>query len=138
MRTLLCPSRAARPHVCPLFLAFAFAIFLAFMQGCAGGPTPREQSQAVEVSARSVEALARALTLAAYEDARQSCPDRLPDCMSDVEARWAPADASILAARLALISWLAANQEDAWMAASAFAMALDDATSVLRRLGVTL
>jgi hypothetical protein len=86
----------------------ALLCFAALLHGCAAGLTDTQRRLAIiDTSAVTVGGLSEAVHVAAAADARSCLHDEA--CLNALALRWAPADAAINTAALALGAWLTAE-----------------------------
>jgi hypothetical protein len=86
----------------------ALLCFAALLHGCAAGLTDTQRRLAVlDTAAVTVGGMSEAVHVAASADARGCLHDEA--CLDALALRWAPADAAINTAALALGAWLTAE-----------------------------
>lgn len=89
----------------------ALVLTLFLLVGCAGTTPVQQQAQAIDVAALSLGVAGRVVTEASLADAQATCPEGSPpECVDQLQPRWAPVDAAFGAARATLGAWLAADR----------------------------
>lgn len=112
-----------------------------FLSGC--DHPVQQQAAAIDVTAQTVAQAAHVVADAALADAQATCPEGSdPACLDPVEARWAPADATIGSIRTALGAWLLADriamQTNAPLDLAAVAQAVAQLARLYEELRATL
>lgn len=114
-------SAAALPAVLAIVLAAGTA-------GC-GASMVQQHTTAIRVVAITAASAGEIISTAVAAEAHAECPDTSDDaadvaCIGRLRTRWAPADATMLSVRLALLTWLEAvsladDHTDLWPSAFA-------------------